>query len=199
MPDRVKLPKSLPRSYKSVSVQIIEQQNPAVTARSALKAVQKDIRKMGQGAKNLMTHIEDYIRPVCQDSLLRRVSDCWDDIYREIDLSMLQSSSDRNFMEWGANACRQVVMRLEQGDYIDDPRRAIKKQFMINVWKGRFVDPFMLLDSHTIDLDDEARSIQLELVSQCFEQEIDNSFEPSCRNGTLSVDNLLEVDIMDDF
>jgi hypothetical protein len=193
MPDRVKLTSGIPRCYSDTHVQIIEQQNPQSTAQFALKALKKDIKKHDNATGTLISAIVGYVESTRHGSLLKRMPNYWDDIHERIESMALLTANSRRFVNLAADACRRVIMEIEEGRQVDNLEHAIKKQFLLDVWHARFVAPLGLSDAAADDMDEETRSYQVEQVSIYLEQEIDNWLLGIKQSPP---ENLLEIDIM---
>lgn len=193
MPDRVILPRGLPRQYKSVYEQTCEQQNPASIARSAILRLKKDVKEHGSGGRTLIAQISKYLQPIEENSFLGMLPDFWDEIDEKILECTQQVNGDGDFTEWAADACRQIAARLEGGNYVGDMKFEMEKQFYLNVWEGRCAERILMERSHYLNADNEMVRKHISQVKPYIEQEIENlllGIKPE------PIVDLLEVNIM---
>lgn len=197
MPDRVKVPRSIPRPYKSIYKQVCELQSPTSVASSAVQKIKKDIRKLGHSGEQLISDVSDHLELVKKDSLVRRMPNCWDEVHEKIDSTSHKVNGIRTFTMLAENACRQIANRLEQGEQVENIKFELEKQYFLNVWASRFVARVPLQYEHYTDVDDEILKEHIDLVSLRIEQEVENLLH-GIKPAPLDSDELLEIDIMQD-
>ncbi len=193
MPDRDKVPRGIPRRYKTVYKQLCEQQEPAAIAHFAMSRLKGDVRKHGGAARKVISQVSSQLELLGHNSLLRQIPESYDEAHEVIDTIVRGVVGHPDYTEWAADACHQITMRLEQGGAISDVQHELLKQFYLNVWHGRFVERVPLHVSHHVGAEPVIVQDQLQRVTEELEKEVGlyvAGEEP------LAETNLLEINIM---
>ncbi|MCB9134263.1 MAG: hypothetical protein H6636_02485 [Anaerolineales bacterium] len=194
MPDRAKIPRAIPRIYKTTYKQVCEAQNPDSIAYSAFRKLKKELKGFGLGGTELINQVVDRIEPKNQPSLFEKLPEYWDDNHAWLDRRAQQVMGDREFVELAANAARKVFIRLEEGETIPNVYLELNKVYILNIFEAHFTGRIPLQFSHHANADYQSIMQHISETIPLLEKEIEHYILGINEHQKI---NLLTVNLLD--
>lgn len=189
MPDRVKVPSGVPITYRGVYQQVCENQDPESIASSFIHKAEKDIRRLGQSGDALIEEAIPYLGVLAGYSLLREMTGAWGEEHTRIDNLAISIPGDRFHLECAVEACKQILVRVERGEIIEDVKAETKKERLLVIYSACVEEVYM--DADLANCDYEAAQRTHASVRRCIKEKLDN--KRICAEP-FSISELLEFD-----
>ena len=151
MPDRVNISRGVHPLYRNPLQQVCENQDAESIAISVIRSIRQDIKKSGKEGNLLITQVTPHLASISGNSLFRGMDIDWVEQYDTIDRIANNLVGDRFHIECAAEACRQILIRAENGEIIKDVASELDKERMIVIYKARVeeapIDSYCVLDN----------------------------------------------------
>lgn len=190
MPDGDRMPRGSHPLYKEVLQQVYENQDAESIAIAVIRRIKQDIKKSGQGGNLLIAQALPSLSLISGNSLLREMNINWDEQHDIIHTIEKNATGDPFHVQQAAEACRQLLIRSESGEIIENVKSELEKERMLAIYKARIEEAPM--DSYFKNTDYEKHKELYEAVPQYIIREYENDFV-NMKPG--SMNDLLEIDI----
>ena len=139
MPDRVKVSTSVPKAYRHVGMQVDEDQDPESIRDSFVRAAEKDIRNCGQSGNELIRQAVSRLRPISEGSLLPGIVN-WGEEHAHLEELALSIRGDRLHRDLAVEAVRQVMLRMERGDKMENLTTEIWRERLVAIFEANVAE-----------------------------------------------------------
>lgn len=122
MPDRVVVPNSVPKPYRQVFIQTLENPDPESIGDCFLRDAELDITRHGRVGDELIRQVIQRLELLTGNSFLPMLAN-WHEERAYIEELILGTAGNRLHIECAATAVRLVLHRLANGEHI--PNREV--------------------------------------------------------------------------
>jgi hypothetical protein len=139
MPDRVVLSTSVPKAYQHVLMQVNNLQDPESIRDTFLRNTTKELKQNGQSGDELIERALPRFELLKNSSLLFGIAS-YNEEYAFIEKLVSKISGNRHHLYWAADAVRQVLLRMEHGEHIDNVELEIYRERMCTIFDANIAD-----------------------------------------------------------
>jgi hypothetical protein len=205
MADRDKIPVKVPSQFRGVYQQICELQTPESVAQSVLRPLRETAKSFRDAPVELIKRASIHLKPMSGNSMLPKISD-WDNEYQKVQELKDDIEGDHDGIDLAARGCHQTLIKLENGEQIDDIPFDLAKNYIMSIYDSQLHENIIHSDVGDEGIDDQKREEYLNVVRSCVSDSCESLARQLARNfnvngitlpnRTQKTEDMLDTDIM---